>query len=87
MPRSACGFVVSSGIYRHEFVAEAVINGLMAVQLEMEVPVISADADAARLPRPRGTSKFYEHFRVKGTEAAAACAVRWAVVIQLAKAA
>ena len=36
------GLVVDGGIYRHEFVAEAVINGLMRVQLETEVPVISA---------------------------------------------
>src|SRR3546814_4783721 len=38
----ACGFVVDGGIYRHEFVADAVIGALMAVQLETEVPVISA---------------------------------------------
>src|SRR5437899_1553898 len=38
----ACGFVVDGGIYRHEFVAHAVINALMAVQLEVEIPVISA---------------------------------------------
>ena len=38
----AAGFVVDGGIYRHEFVAETVIGGLMRVQLETEVPVISA---------------------------------------------
>src|SRR3546814_13025891 len=38
----ACGFVVDGGIYRHEFVADAVIGALMAVQLETEVTVISA---------------------------------------------
>ena len=38
----AAGFVVDGGIYRHEFVAEAVIGGLMRVQLETGVPVISA---------------------------------------------
>ena len=30
----ACGLVVNGGIYRHEFVASAVIDGLMRVQLE-----------------------------------------------------
>ena len=35
------GFVVDGGIYRHEFVAEAVINGLMRVQLDTDTPVIS----------------------------------------------
>jgi 6,7-dimethyl-8-ribityllumazine synthase len=38
----AAGFVVNGGIYRHEFVAEAVIGGLMRVQLDTGVPVISA---------------------------------------------
>ena len=38
----AAGFVVDGGIYRHEFVAGAVIDALMQVQLETEVPVISA---------------------------------------------
>src|SRR5215831_2442703 len=37
----ACGFVVDGGIYRHEFVAQAVINGLMQVQLETQVPIFS----------------------------------------------
>lgn len=32
----AAGFVVDGGIYRHEFVSEAVINGLMQLQLETE---------------------------------------------------
>ena len=30
----AAGFVVNGGIYRHEFVADAVIQGLMRVQLD-----------------------------------------------------
>jgi 6,7-dimethyl-8-ribityllumazine synthase len=39
---AAAGFVVDSGVYRHEFVVETVISGLMRVQLETEVPVIPA---------------------------------------------
>lgn len=70
----ACGFVVNGGIYRHEFVAEAVINGLMTVQLEMEVPVISAVLTPRDFHDHEEHRKFFhEHFRVKGTEAAAAC--------------
>ena len=38
----AAALVVDGGIYRHEFVAQAVISALMQVQLETEVPVISA---------------------------------------------
>ncbi|NEX60188.1 hypothetical protein G3574_03770 [Noviherbaspirillum sp. 17J57-3] len=30
----ATGLIVNGGIYRHEFVAQAVINGLMQVQLD-----------------------------------------------------
>ncbi len=37
----AAGLVVDGGIYRHEFVAQSVISGLMQVQLETEVPVFS----------------------------------------------
>ena len=70
----ACGFVVNGGIYRHEFVAEAVINGLMTVQLEIEVPVISAVLTPRDFHDHEEHRKFFhEHFRVKGTEAAAAC--------------
>ncbi|MGE4080774.1 MAG: 6,7-dimethyl-8-ribityllumazine synthase, partial [Reyranella sp.] len=70
----ACGFVVNGGIYRHEFVAEAVINGLMTVQLEMEVPVISAVLTPRDFHDHEEHRRFFhEHFRVKGTEAAAAC--------------
>src|ERR1700724_2447386 len=37
----AAGFVVDGGIYRHEFVAASVIDALMNVQLESEIPIIS----------------------------------------------
>mgnify|MGYP000890581662 CR=1 FL=1 len=87
----ACGFVVNGGIYRHEFVAEAVINGLMAVQLEMEVPVISAVLTPRDFHDHEEHRKFFhEHFRVKGTEAAAACVSTMGgvhIIRELAKAA
>ena len=64
----------NGGIYRHEFVAEAVIKGLMTVQLEMEVPVISAVLTPRDFHEHEEHRKFFhEHFRVKGTEAATAC--------------
>ncbi|WP_231714941.1 6,7-dimethyl-8-ribityllumazine synthase [Enhydrobacter aerosaccus] len=70
----ACGFVVNGGIYRHEFVAEAVISGLMSVQLEIEVPVISAVLTPRDFHDHEEHRKFFhDHFRVKGIEAAAAC--------------
>jgi 6,7-dimethyl-8-ribityllumazine synthase len=69
-----CGFVVDGGIYRHEFVAEAVISGLMRVQLDTGVPVISAVLTPQRFHEHEEHRRFFlEHFRVKGREAAAAC--------------
>jgi len=71
----AAGFVVDGGIYRHEFVAETVIGGLMRVQLETEVPVISAVLTPQRFHDHEEHKKFFhDHFVVKGAEAAAACA-------------
>ena len=37
----AAGLVVYGGIYRHDFVADAVVSGLMRVQLDSGVPVVS----------------------------------------------
>jgi len=71
----AAGFVVNGGIYRHEFVAEAVISGLMRVQLDTKVPVISAVLTPQHFHEHDEHQKFfYDHFVVKGAEAAAACA-------------
>jgi 6,7-dimethyl-8-ribityllumazine synthase len=71
----AAGFVVDGGIYRHEFVAEAVITGLMRVQLDTKVPVISAVLTPQNFHEHDEHKKFfYGHFVIKGAEAAAACA-------------
>jgi 6,7-dimethyl-8-ribityllumazine synthase len=70
----AAGFVVDGGIYRHEFVADAVIAGLMRVQLDTGVPVISAVLTPQRFHEHEEHRRFFrEHFLVKGAEAAAAC--------------
>jgi 6,7-dimethyl-8-ribityllumazine synthase len=69
------GFVVDGGIYRHEFVADAVINGLMRVQLDTGVPVISAVLTPHHFHEHEAHQEFFfEHFKVKGAEAARACA-------------
>ena len=71
----AAGFVVDGGIYRHEFVADAVIGALMRVQLETEVPIISAVLTPQRFHEHQEHQRFFrEHFLIKGAEAAAACA-------------
>lgn len=71
----AAGLVVDGGIYRHEFVAQAVITGLMQAQLETSVPVLSAVLTPHRFHSHEEHHKFFhEHFLVKGREAAQACA-------------
>ena len=70
----ACGFVVDGGIYRHEFVADAVIKALMSVQLDTGVPVLSAVLTPLHFHEHEEHRRFFsEHFVVKGTEAAQAC--------------
>src|SRR5881396_1200444 len=36
----AAGLVVDGGIYRHEFVAQTVLDALMRIQLDTDVPII-----------------------------------------------
>ena len=70
----ACALVVDGGIYRHDFVADAVVNGLMAVQLETEVPVLSVVLTPHHFQPHAEHQAFYaEHFVRKGVEAATAC--------------
>jgi 6,7-dimethyl-8-ribityllumazine synthase len=71
----AAGLVVDGGIYRHEFVAQAVITGLMQVQLETGIPVISAVLTPHHFHSHEEHHQFFhQHFLVKGAEAAKACA-------------
>ncbi len=70
----AAGLVADGGIYRHEFVAEAVVNGLMRVQLDVDVPVISAVLTPHHFHEHEQHESFFSsHFEVKGREAAQAC--------------
>lgn len=70
----ACGLVVDGGIYRHEFVAAAVIDGLMRVQLDSGVPVFSAVLTPHHFQESQEHIDFFrKHFIVKGREVATAC--------------
>lgn len=70
------GFVVDGGIYRHDFVAQAVIDGMMRVQLDTEVPVLSVVLTPHHFHEHATHSDFFrEHFVDKGREAADACAM------------
>jgi 6,7-dimethyl-8-ribityllumazine synthase len=83
----AAGLVVDGGIYRHEFVAQAVIHGLMEVQLQTEVPVLSAVLTPHHFHgHEEHQSFFHAHFLVKGSEAARACADVMGKVRRLKKA-
>jgi 6,7-dimethyl-8-ribityllumazine synthase len=69
----AAAFVVDGGIYRHDFVAGAVVTGLMNVQLETGVPVFSVSLTPHNFqPVETLTAFFSEHFVKKGAEAAEA---------------
>lgn len=70
----ACGLVVNGGVYRHEFVASAVIDGLMQVQLQHDVPVFSVVLTPRDFHEHEDHQRFYrEHFVKKGQEAAQTC--------------
>ena len=71
----AAGLVVDGGIYRHEFVAQSVISGLMQVQLETEVPVFSVVLTPHHFHAgEEHHDYFFKHFVHKGAEAAKTCA-------------
>jgi 6,7-dimethyl-8-ribityllumazine synthase len=69
-----CGLVVDGGIYRHEFVADAVISALMGIQLETGVPVFSAVLTPQHFHEHEEHRQFFTaHFLTKGKEVAQAC--------------
>lgn len=66
----AAAFVVDGGIYRHEFVAQTVVNGLMQVGLETDVPVFSVSLTPHQYQETEHHNQIYrEHFLQKGEEA------------------
>jgi 6,7-dimethyl-8-ribityllumazine synthase len=70
----AAALVVDGGIYRHDFVATAVIDGLMRVQLDTEVPVFSIVLTPHHFHEHEDHLAFFDdHFVKKGAEAARAC--------------
>lgn len=71
----AIALVVDGGIYRHEFVASAVIDGLMRVQLDTGMPVLSCVLTPKDFHEHEEHRRFFHaHFVKKGVEAARACA-------------
>ncbi|MGB6118168.1 MAG: 6,7-dimethyl-8-ribityllumazine synthase [Mesorhizobium sp.] len=69
----AAALVVDGGIYRHEFVAQAVVDGLMRAGLDTGIPVLSVSLTPHHFQETEHhTGIFREHFVEKGREAARA---------------
>jgi 6,7-dimethyl-8-ribityllumazine synthase len=68
----ACAaLVVDGGIYRHDFVAQAVVDGLMRAGLDTGVPVLSVSLPPHHFqPTEHHVGIYREHFVEKGREAA-----------------
>jgi 6,7-dimethyl-8-ribityllumazine synthase len=66
-------FVVDGGIYRHDFVASAVIDGLMRASLDTGVPVLSVSLTPHNYQETDHHNTIYrDQFVTKGHEAAQA---------------
>jgi 6,7-dimethyl-8-ribityllumazine synthase len=70
-----CGMIINGGIYHHEYVNHAVLDGMMRVQLDTGVPVLSVVLTPLNFREGMEPHEkfFFDHFKVKGQEAAAAC--------------
>ncbi|MGL4309092.1 MAG: 6,7-dimethyl-8-ribityllumazine synthase [Paracoccaceae bacterium] len=69
----AAALVVNGGIYRHEFVAQAVVSGLMEAQMQTGVPTFSVSLTPHHFqPSEEHHGFFHAHFVKKGAEAAQA---------------
>ena len=68
------GLIVDHGVYRHEFVAQSVMDSLMTVQMDSETPVIYGILTAQDFMSEGRDEFFFDHFVKKGLEAANACA-------------
>ncbi|MFE3254849.1 6,7-dimethyl-8-ribityllumazine synthase [Nocardia sp. NPDC059091] len=77
---AGCALVVDGGIYRHDFVASTVVDALMRVQLETDVPVFSAVLTPHHFhEHGEHLAYFARHFEVKGAELANAIAATLAL--------
>lgn len=70
---AAAAFVVDGGIYRHEFVAQAVVDGLMRAGMDAGVPVLSVSLTPHQYQETEHHAQIFRaHFVEKGREAARA---------------
>lgn len=67
---AAAALVVDGGIYRHDFVAQSVVNGLMQASLEADIPILSISLTPHNFQDTEHHVNIYrEHFILKGREA------------------
>ncbi|MGH1458228.1 MAG: 6,7-dimethyl-8-ribityllumazine synthase [Paracoccaceae bacterium] len=70
---AAAALVVDGGIYRHDFVASAVVDGLMRASMDSGVPVLSVSLTPHHFQETEHHKAIYTaHFVEKGREAARA---------------
>lgn len=70
---AVAAFIVDGGIYRHDFVSSAVLDGIMRVGLETEVPILSVSLTPHQFQETdHHIGIFKQHFVEKGREAAKA---------------
>lgn len=70
---AAAALVVDGGIYRHDFVAQAVVDGLMRASMDSGVPVLSISLTPHQYQdTPHHNAIYSDHFVEKGREAAEA---------------
>jgi 6,7-dimethyl-8-ribityllumazine synthase len=70
----ATAFVVDGGIYRHDFVADTVLDAMMRVQLDTGVPILSTVLTPHHFQETEAHIHFFkQHFVIKGQEVANAC--------------
>jgi 6,7-dimethyl-8-ribityllumazine synthase len=69
------GFIINGGIYHHEYVNHAVLDGMMRAQLDTGVPVLSVVLTPHNFHEGNEQHHkfFFDHFVIKGEEAAEAC--------------
>ncbi|MFT7687891.1 MAG: 6,7-dimethyl-8-ribityllumazine synthase [Candidatus Azotimanducaceae bacterium] len=72
------GLIVDHGVYRHEFVAQTVMDAIMNVQMEQEIPIIYGILTAQDFMTEGRKDFYFDHFAEKGREAANACSLTMA---------
>lgn len=83
------GFVVNGSIYRHEFVAQAVIDGIVNVSLQTGKPFLSVVLTPITFSEAskENADYFINHMVIKGKEAANAALAMFDVLSDVKKAA